>query len=51
MKHVEIEWYDANILHGWQNDGDCPLAQSKETGWIVRNDFTGHDMGRFTALK
>ena len=34
MKHVEIEWYDANILHGWQSEPDCPLALSKESGWI-----------------
>ena len=39
MKHVEIEWEDANILHGWQGEPDCPLATSKESGWIWYEDI------------
>jgi hypothetical protein len=39
MKHVEIEWVDANILHGWQASfEDCDLAESKESGYLVHED-------------
>ncbi len=41
MKHVQIEWIDANIQHGWQADHeDCHSAESFESGWILYEDET-----------